>query len=144
MTNPPLTFIINVMTLMSMIVNTPEIMIPANIGALATGSTVAHMFPNKVADKYTKGNTNLVKIADVAFHWLPTVSLLYWYRERVNKSHVAMALALPLVYFSVKHTENSIKPVEPIQHIKDTYPGVPLWVFSLYVAGALSTIKIQQ
>ena len=141
MTNPPLTFIINVMNIMSLITDTPEMMIPANLGALATGTTIAQLFPSKVADKYTDGDETLVFSADILFHWVPTVALMSLYRKRVNNRHVAMALALPVLYFAVKQSKNTIKPTDPIKHLQETYPGVPIWVFALYGAGALSLLK---
>ena len=141
MTNPPLTFIINVMNIMSLITDTPEMMIPANLGALATGTTIAQLFPSKLADKYTNGDESLVQTADILFHWIPTISLMTMYRKKVNNRHVAMALALPILYFAVKHSKTEIKPVDPIKHLKETYPGVPIWVFALYGAGALSLLK---
>lgn len=142
MTNPPLTFVINIMSITSIIAGHPEMMFPTIIGTLATGSVISHLFPKGIADKYTRGDVSQVKMADIGFHWFPAITLYLLYRsKKLNNRHVVMALALPLLYFSVQHTKNDIRLANPLKHLQETYPGVPLWVFSLYGAGALSFYK---
>lgn len=140
MPNPPLTFVINVMNIASMITGTLETMIPANFGAVATGSIIAQFYTKEMAQKYTNGNETKVRLADLFFHWVPALTLYSFYGHKLKNTHITMALVLPLLYFSVKH-DNNIRFANPVEHIQDTYPGVPLWVFSLYVAGAFSLRK---
>lgn len=141
MTNPPLTFVINVMNIAAMITGTPETMIPANVGAVAAGSIITQFYTKEMAKKYTNGNEAKVRLTDLAFHWFPAFVLYSLYRKRIKGKHATMAIALPLVYFAVKHDKNNVRLVNPIRHLQETYPGVPLWVFSLYAVGAMASTR---
>ena len=141
MTNPPLTFIINVMNITALITGTSETMIPANFGAVASGGIIAHFYTKETAKKYTNGNQTKVRLADLAFHWFPAIALYSLNRKRIKRKHATMAMVLPLVYFSVKHDNNNVRLVNPIKHLQETYPGVPLWVFSLYAVGAMASTR---
>lgn len=137
MTNPPLTFVINVMNIAAMITGTPETMIPANFGAVAAGSIITQFYTKEMAKKYTNGDETKVKLTDLAFHWIPAITLYSLYRKRIRGKHAVMAIVLPLIYFAVKHDKNNVRIVNPVRHLQETYPGVPLWVFSMYAAGAV-------
>ena len=142
MNNPPLTFVINLMNITMMIAGkSAEMMVPMNLGALFTGSTITHLFPNKMAEKYTDGNEALLKVCDIIVHWVPSVVLLNMYGRKVENRHVHASLILPLLYFSFKQTKNTFEVTNPIEHTKKAYPGVPLWVFAMYAVGALSMYK---
>lgn len=141
MTNPPLTFVINVMNIAAMITGTPETMIPANVGAVAAGCIITQFYTKEMAKKYTNGNETKMRLTDIAFHWFPALALYSLYRKRIKGKHATMAIALPLVYFAVKHDKNNVRLVNPVRHLQETYPGVPLWVFSLYAAGAMASTK---
>ena len=142
MNNPPLTFIINVMNITTAVAGgSLKMMLPANMGALLTGSVIAYIYPNKIAEKYTRGDEKTLQRADILVHWLPTMLLTFMYRRKVRNRHVLMGLLLPPIYFSLKQNNDRIYFTNPIKHLQETYPGVPLWVFSLYAAGALSLGK---
>lgn len=141
MTNPPLTFVINIMNVLALINKTPEMMVPTVIGTLATGGTISAFYPHGVAKKYAKGDVSQVKLSDIVFHWLPAVTFYTMYGHKIKNRHVAISLILPLIYFSVKHSTNSVKLMNPIEHAHQIYPEVPTWVFSLYVISALSFLK---
>lgn len=141
MTNPPLTFVINVMNISAMITGTLETMIPANVGAVAAGSFITQFYTKEIAKKYTNGDETKVRLTDLVFHWFPALALYSLYRKKIKVKHATMAMTLPLVYFSVKHDKNNVRLVNPVIHLQETYPGVPLWVFSMYAAGALLSTK---
>lgn len=141
MTNPPLTFVINVMNIATMITGTPETMIPVNVGAVASGSIITQFYTKEMAKKYTNSNETKVRLGDIIFHWFPALTLYSLYHKRIKVKHATMAMVLPLVYFSVKHDKNNVRLVNPIRHLQETYPGVPLWVFSLYAVGAMASTR---
>lgn len=141
MTNPPLTFLINVMNIAAMITGTSETMIPANLGAVAAGSIITQCFTKEIAKKYTNGNETKVRLSDIVFHLFPAIVLYSLYRHKVKSKHAVMAIVLPFIYFLVKHDNNNVGLVNPIKHIQDTYPGVPIWVFFMYAVGVVLSIK---
>ena len=142
MNNPPLTFIINLMTCATFIAGgSLEMMTPVNVAAVIPGTLIAHMYPKKIAEKYTGGNETILRIGDVLVHWLPAAILFNGYKRKIKNRHVLMTMLLPGLYFSLKQTKEGFNITDPIKHLKETYPGVPLWVFSIYAASALSMVR---
>lgn len=131
--NPPLTFIINVMNVLSLINNTTNAMIPINIGAVLTGSIMCQFFSKNIAKKYTNGNEKYVKLGDILFHWLPLITIICVNKKKINDKNIISSYVLPLFYFSMKFDSNKLSFINPIKHMQSIYPDIPLWVFMLYL-----------
>lgn len=127
-----------------MITGTPETMVPANFGAVTAGSIMSQFYTKEMAEKYSNGNETKVRLNDFASHWFPALVLYSLYHKKVNNRHLVMALSLPLMYFSVKHDKNNVRLVNPVKHLQETYPGVPIWVFSMYAIGAVLSTKVNK
>ena len=142
MNNPPLTFIINLMNCAAFIGGgSLEMMTPINVAAAIPGTLISQLYPKKLSEKYTNGNETVLRIGDVFIHWLPATILFNRYKHKVKNRHVLMAMILPGLYFSFKQKKGEFGITDPIKHLKETYPGVPLWVFSIYAASALSMVR---
>ena len=107
-------------------------------GEASTGKSTQ---AKKIAEKYTGGNETILRIGDVLVHWLPAAILFNGYKRKIKNRHVLMTMLLPGLYFSLKQTKKGFNITDPIKHLKETYPGVPLWVFSIYAASALSMVR---
>lgn len=136
-TNPPLTFIINILNILNICNNTPNAMIPTNIGAVIAGTIMSQFYPNTLAKRYTMNNKLIVKVGDILFHWFPLIILLKLNKKPIQKKHIISSFILPILYFSFRHNGNIFTFTNPISHIKSIYPDIPLWIFTLYFANPL-------
>lgn len=142
--NVPFTNVINGVILISALMGKQNMFLPVSIGVLCTGSTMAQLYPEGISKKYKK-SIKLLRIADVFVHWLPALYLIHTTKRRTPRSHVALAMCVPLMYFSFGFRRDGLPRLnEPFGNMMRTYPGVPAWVFSLYVAGALGTPYLQR
>ena len=132
--NPPLTFIINVMNLMSIVNNTSNSMIPINIGAVISGSIMSQFYTKCIANKYTNGNEKHVKLGDIFFHWLPLITLICVNKKKISSKNIIASYLLPILYFSFKFSDKKVVLTNPVTHMQSIYPEIPLWVFMLYLA----------
>lgn len=132
-TNLPFTYIINAIGFANLITNrNNEYILPMSLGALFTGSMVAHKYPEGVSKKYNF-SLSTVKLGDVFAHWLPAYIFHRTTKNKVRSHHMLIAVLSPLLYFSYKYKTQQV--VDPIKHLMATYPGVPFWVFTLYLGG---------
>lgn len=132
-TNIPFTHVINALAVASLATNRhQEYILPMSLGALFTGSVSAQVFPEGIAKKYGL-SVSAVKMADVFAHWLPAYLLFRSTKNKVHSHHMLTATLAPLLYFSFKY--KALEPTHPVKHIMATYPGVPFWVFTLYLGG---------
>lgn len=136
-TNIPFTHVINALAIASLASKQhQEYILPMSLGALFTGSVSAQVFPDGIAKKYGL-SVPAVKMADVFAHWLPAYLLIRSTKKKVRSHHMLVATLAPLVYFSFKY--KTLETAHPVKHIMATYPGVPFWVFTLYLGGVIST-----
>ena len=132
-TNLPFTYSVNVLAFASLISGKhKEYALPLTLGALLTGTVSAHVYPEGIAKKYGHP-IETVKFADVMAHWLPAYLLYKNTKGKVRSHHMITAIVLPLLYFSYQYKTQRV--VNPIKHMMATYPGVPFWVFTLYLGG---------
>lgn len=132
-TNLPFTYSVNVLAFASLISGKhKEYTLPLSFGALLTGTLSAQVYPKGIAQKYGH-SIQTVKIADVMAHWLPAYLLYKSTKGKVRSHHMVCAVVLPLLYFSYQYKTQRV--VNPIKHMMATYPGVPFWVFALYLGG---------
>ena len=100
---------------------------------------MAYAFPSKISKKYLNGNSDKLKLLDIISHWLPT---LISFKLNSNKEpklrNIVSVYLLPWLYFSMKYKKNNTFGLtNPIKHVKETYPGVPMWVFSTWYIGSI-------
>lgn len=137
----PFTHIINAVVAASLITGRyKEYTFPMSLGALFTGSMISQMYPNGLSSKYGL-SVSTIQIADVFTHWLPAY-LIYKNTNKVRFHHMVFGMVVPLLYFSYKY--KSHKMVHPLKHLMETYPGVPFWVFTLYIGGVLFPKVLQK
>lgn len=142
--NVPFTNVINGVILLSALRRKQHMFLPVSIGVLCAGSAMAQLYPEGISKKYKK-SVEMLRIADVFVHWLPALYLLHTTKRLAPRSHLALAMCVPLLYFSVGFRRDGPPRVkEPFRNMTRTYPGVPPWVFALYVAGALGTPYLQR
>lgn len=140
-TNLPFTYSMNALAFASLISGKhKEYTLPLTLGALLTGTVSAQVYPEGIAKKYNH-SIQTVKIADIFAHWLPAYLLYKSTKGKVRSHHMITAILLPLLYFSYQYKTQRV--VNPIKHMMATYPGVPFWVFTLYLGG-VSLPKIFQ
>jgi hypothetical protein len=134
-TNLPFTYVKNILVLGSLMINKyHEFILPMSLGTLLTGTIVAHGFPCGVSKKYNL-SLSMIRIGDVLMHWIPLILMLVYTSGKVSISQSLIAIVLPLLYFSYKY--KTCQVVNPKNHIMETYPDVPLWVFFMYMGGCL-------
>jgi hypothetical protein len=155
MGNPPLTFFLNMMTAFSLVSGNSTMMIPANVATLLPGVLMSNRYNIGLSKKYLGGKKSVLKYIDVATHWIPTLLVLLVNRKerinefvvinkRIKKRDYALASLLPWVYFTIGNKpDGSFGMRNPIKHVSETYPGVPIWVFSLWYVGIAFTRKLQ-
>ncbi len=136
-TNLPFTHVINMLAFASYLSGKhKEYILPMSLGALFTGSISAQIYPDGMSKKYGL-STHVLKVGDILTHWLPAYILFKSTKNKVNSHHMITAVVLPLLYFSYQYKTRQV--VNPIKHLLETYPGVPLWVFALYLGGVSLT-----
>ena len=134
MKNPPLTFIVNIMNISTMLCNCSRIMVPVNLAILCPASILSRAYKQDVSDKYLDGNSSWLSTIDIVTHWIPTAVLtIYNRKRRLRKRDIRFAAILPWLYFSMgQKRKNSFFFVNPVHHLQHVYPGVPLRVFGVY------------
>jgi hypothetical protein len=67
-------------------------------------------------------------------HWIPSIILAVHNRKkRIRKRDISFAAMLPWIYFSMGQKKtNCYFFVNPIRHLQEVYPGVPLRIFWIY------------
>lgn len=136
----PFTYFLNCVNFVSLLTNTSEYVCPANFGMFLAGTVIAQIYPDGIAKKQNI-SVDLVRKSDNFIHLLPMLMMCYKSKHVKNK-HVMVSLLLPLVYFGVNL--NELKFENPITTLKNTYPGVPLEVHSMYSIGALLCAYIKR
>ena len=151
MGNPPLTYFINMMTAFTLIGGDPTMMIPTNMATLLPGFLMSNKFNKGLSKKHLAGDRNKLKYIDIAAHWIPTLILLLSNRtqrinefvlieKRIKTRYYATASLLPWIYFTLgNRSDGSFGLRNPIKHLVETYPGVPLWVFPMWYVGIACT-----
>lgn len=133
--NPPITFVSLLFTLLGVASKNGAFMIPMSVGTLISGTVMSELYPDGLAKRYKK-SVNFVRTFDITAHWLPTLILLYMYREsQFSVNATLFAIIFPMFYFSFNIQE--LKLINPWKHVENIYPRVPLFVFLLYIIGAL-------
>ena len=134
MSNPPLTFFVNMMNFSTILCNYSRMMVPVNIAILIPATIMSYTHKQNISDKYLGGNTKWLPSIDIATHWVPTIALTIINRKkRLRKRDIRFAAILPWLYFSMgQKKENCYFFVNPVQHLQKVYPGVPVGLLSLY------------
>lgn len=138
MTNPPLTYIINIINICSYISGNTRMTIPMNFGTILPGFIMANVFPIMMSKKYLHGDITKLKILDFLTHWLPAIiSIKLNSNRKINFNHILSVYILPWMYFSMRFKKNgTFWFTNPIKHVQKTYPGVPMWVFTTWYIGS--------
>ena len=132
-TNLPFTYTMDTLAFASLLSGKyKEYTLPLSLGALLTGTLSAQLYPEGIAKKYGH-SIQVVKIVDIFAHWLPAWLLYKSTKGKVRSHHMITAVVLPMLYFSYQYKTQKV--VNPIKHMMTTYPGVPFWVFALYLGG---------
>lgn len=136
--NPPLTFVINIFNVCSVLTGTSNMLLPMNWATCLPGYFMSYIYPERLCEKYKISQEKLCLI-DFCFHWIPTgVLSVLNFRKKQTKRSVISTFMLPILYFSMKQKSNgSFGFVNPINHMKLTYPGVKAPVVFLWYVGGL-------
>lgn len=133
--NPPITFVSLLFTIINVLFKNGAFMIPMSVGTLISGTIMSEIYPDGLAKKYEK-SVNFVRTFDILAHWLPTLLLLYVYRDsKFSVNATLFAIIFPVFYFSFNIPE--VKAINPFIHVENIYPGVPLYIFLFYILGAI-------
>lgn len=134
MKNPPLTFVVNIMNLSTFLCNCSRIMVPVNLALLLPATIMSHTHKRILSEKYLEGNSKWLPSIDIAVHWIPSLVLtLYNRNKRLRKRDISFAATLPWLYFCMgQKKKNKYFFVNPITHLQHVYPGVPLRIFWIY------------
>ena len=138
--NPPLTYIINVFNIFTYLNNgNTQMILPMNFAAIIPGFIMTYVYPKRISEKYTKGNINQMQFLDIIGHWVPAIlSMKLNSNRRIKINNVLSVYLLPWIYFSMKHKKNgTFGFTNPFKHVQETYPGVPMWVFSTWYVGSI-------
>tara|TARA_B100000405_G_scaffold263171_1_gene199353 strand:- start:2234 stop:2689 length:456 start_codon:yes stop_codon:yes gene_type:complete len=146
MGNPPLTYFLNIMTAFALVSGGDStMMIPANIATLLPGFLMSNRYNEGLSKKYLDGKKSALKYIDIATHWVPSIVLLLVNRNnRIKKRDYALASLLPWLYFTIgTKQDGSFGIRNPFQHVAETYPGVPYWIFPFWYVGLACARKVQ-
>lgn len=129
----PYTHFTNFLTLIAYMSGIQEYVLPANFAKLISGTIIAQGFPKGIAEKY-KYSVSSVRLLDFVIHWLPVLLLMNKYKKNTLKTkHYLFSALLPIIYFTYNTKSKTFE--NPIETLKNTYPGVPLYVYAFYYAG---------
>lgn len=134
MKNPPVTYVVNLMNFCTLISGYSRMMVPTNLAILIPASIMSHFKQGFLAKRYLEGRSELMPWVDFCTHWLPTAFIItHNRRKRIRRRDVMVAALLPWLYFSMgQKSKNKFFFVNPISHLMNVYPGVPLSIFFCY------------